>query len=317
MNIVTHPAPTASWPRHWLRSAAPAARIFAVGRTAPGPARAGAEIVHVPCNLSEPGALAHTIAAGALPERVDAIVHIGRLAPAPHLPRDRARPVHRQSRGGRPSARLRPRSRRRPRPVRLDRQRLQRRRRRSLLREDDFRDHLFAASKLFADQLASFYRSAFPVTILRYFAAPCGAEQTDRMIVGLIDRVAQGRAVALPEKGEGMVFAPIYIEDAAAILDAAFKGEWNEAVNAASPDRLQPQSRRRTDRRSARQGAEDRAQPVFAASQSHADLTRLKRRMPAHRFTPFAEGVAKMVAAGAGASSAAAPRRNARPTGRG
>ena len=61
---------------NWLARLAPKARVFALGRKAPTGARAGVEIVHVPCDLAKPGALAGVIASGALPEKVDDVVHL-------------------------------------------------------------------------------------------------------------------------------------------------------------------------------------------------------------------------------------------------
>lgn len=274
----------------WL-AGAPAARYFAIGRTPPAVVAPGAAVTHVPCNLSEPGALARAIAAGALPERVDSIVHMAvsrlhrtfpetaldlftvNLEAAAHL-LDYARRAGAQrvlfgSTGSVYNAGAD-----------------------ELCREDDFRapKSYFAASKLFADQLATFYRGHFPVTVLRYFV-PYGAEQTDRMIVGLIDRIAQGRAITLPEKGDGMIFAPIYIDDAAAILAAAHEGCWNEAVNAASPDALSLRAAGETIARVLGRELKIERNPSSPPLNLVPDLTRLQRRMPAHRFTSFEAGV--------------------------
>ena len=282
---------------NWLARLAPKARVFALGRTAPAGARAGVEIVHVPCDLAKPGALAGVIASGALPGKVDDVVHLAvsrlhrtfpetaldlftvNLEAAAHLldyaQRAKAEHVLFGSTGSVYNAG----------PD-------------EACREADFRypKSYFAASKLFADTLAGYYRSFFPVTVLRYFV-PYGPNQSDRMVVGVIDRIAKGNAITLPQTGDGMIFAPIFVDDASAILERARAGRWNEAVNAASRDALSLKAAGETIAKVLGKELKIERSPSSPALNLVPDLTRLDKHMPGHRFVSFEEGVRRVVGA--------------------
>jgi nucleoside-diphosphate-sugar epimerase len=93
----------------------------------------------------------------------------------------------------------------------------------------------FPASKLAAEILAIEYRSLFPIATLRFFT-PYGPGQADRLLPDLIARVDEGRALTLPEHGNGMSMTTIYVDDCVMIANKALNEAWYQTVNVASQE---------------------------------------------------------------------------------
>jgi nucleoside-diphosphate-sugar epimerase len=219
----------------WLQSGLVRGRVFTLGRRPLETVPSGIEAVHVPCDLSRPGELDGLIRGGALPRRIDAVLHLAvsrlhrqfpesagdifavnaaaaallldyaRRAGAQHVLLGSTGSVYDPAAGGASC-------------------------------EDEFRAprSYFATTKLLADTLASFYRGIVPVTVLRFFVPYGPGQPDDRLIAGLVATIRDGRPVTLPPAGDGMRLAPLYVDDAVAVLDQALREQWNETVNVAT-----------------------------------------------------------------------------------
>lgn len=77
----------------------------------------------------------------------------------------------------------------------------------------------YAASKLAAEAFARAYAPLFDLAVIRPFAL-YGPGQRGMLIPSLASRILAGRAVTLEGDGEGMVFSPLFVDDAARILAA-------------------------------------------------------------------------------------------------
>lgn len=217
----------------WLRRHGHKHEIISIGRAAPEGVKVDG---HVTCNLAKAGELSGLVASGALPQSIDAIVHLavsrlhrnfpvsagdlfevnvasaaalldyGYKAKAGRFLLGSTGSVYDGCTDGQ-------------------------------LTEDRALTpkRYFPASKLAAEILASEYRTLFPIATLRYFT-PYGPYQTDRLIPDLVNRVATGRALTLPEQGEGMMLTTLYIDDCVDITNQAIEAAWNQTVNIASPE---------------------------------------------------------------------------------
>ncbi len=95
--------------------------------------------------------------------------------------------------------------------------------------------HFWPATKYVGELLALKYQTFFPVSVLRY-ATPYGPDQEDRLLPDILRRVQSEEAVLLPEKGDGLALRPIYVTDAADVLERAITGSWSGIVNAAGDE---------------------------------------------------------------------------------
>lgn len=150
------------------------------------------------------------------------------------------------------------------------------------------------ASKAAGEVVARPFGSLMDLSILRLFT-PYGPGQTGRMVPDLIARIGEGRAVTLSGEN-GMRFAPTYVDDLCDVIGAALREGWTGTVNVASPEVLDL-------RRAAGIIGDVVGQtPVFEAGPGAAInlvpmLDELANRYDMRRFTPFAEGIRRMVAA--------------------
>lgn len=155
------------------------------------------------------------------------------------------------------------------------------------------------ASKAAAEIIARPFGAVMDVSILRLFT-PYGPGQTERMVPDLVGRIREGRAVTLAG-ADGLSFAPTYVDDICDVIGTALRDGWTGTINVASPETL-----------SLREaaivigGVVGRA-PVFEAGAGTAInlvpvLDELARRYYLHRFTSFADGIGRMVAADRGSA---------------
>ncbi len=164
--------------------------------------------------------------------------------------------------------------------------------------ESEFRNpsSYFAASKLFADTLCQFYRSYFPVSVLRFYA-PYGPGLEDRMLTDILNRVETGRPLSLPAQGPGLAFAATYIDDAKTVIHRALAQDWNETVNVAAPEVWTVESvGQMIGELVGSAPLHERTTAAFAP-RIVPDLARLKVLMPDHAFTGLKDGLGRMIAA--------------------
>lgn len=160
----------------------------------------------------------------------------------------------------------------------------------------------YAVSKRVGEELATSYRDAFEVLVLRVFAL-YGPGQRERLIPQLIRRVASGHAVLLHPRhaGEqstgGLEMTPCHVDDAAQIsVELAFANAQG-VVNLAGPERV-----------SVRQIADQvgpllgcgplyEVQPTLRTGDLCADGSQLAS-LVSHDFVPFREGLEAVVRSG-------------------
>jgi UDP-glucose 4-epimerase len=217
----------------WLDGHARDHDVITIGRTPTNHAHVSDHIV---CDLSQPGALASLVGAGRLPEKADAIIHLAVSRLHRTFP-ETASDLFEVNVAG--SAAL------------LDYGQKAKIDRFVLGSSGSVYDgcddgalvetrpltprRFFPVSKLAGELLASEYRNYFKVATLRYFT-PYGPGQTGRLIPDLIQRVAEGRAITIPEIGGGISLTTLFLDDCVRIANLALEEGWNETVNAASPE---------------------------------------------------------------------------------
>jgi nucleoside-diphosphate-sugar epimerase len=93
---------------------------------------------------------------------------------------------------------------------------------------------LYSATKLAAEALMQGWRSRFAVCALRLFF-PFGPGQTGRLVPRLVERIRAGRAVTLDGDADGLTLVPTFVDDVAAVFEAALQDDWNGIFNVAAP----------------------------------------------------------------------------------
>lgn len=150
------------------------------------------------------------------------------------------------------------------------------------------------ATKLAPEILAKPYSALFPISILRLFA-PYGPGQTARLLPDLIRRIRGGEAVSLPMSGDGMRFAPTYVDDICEVILTVLQESWAGTFNVASPESLTISEAARAI--GAALGREPRFErKPIAAPSIVPSLARLGLNYDMSRFRGFAEGIAATVA---------------------
>lgn len=155
----------------------------------------------------------------------------------------------------------------------------------------------FGWSKLAAEDLARLYAPKHFALFIPRFFVPYGPGQSDRMTDGLIARVRKGQPVTLPMQGRGLVSAPIFLDDAVNILERALADKWTGVCNVAGPEQLTL-----ADMAEA-MGAALGREPVFERSEGASgamilpDLTRLRELTDISGFVPFREGIRRTIEA--------------------
>jgi nucleoside-diphosphate-sugar epimerase len=152
----------------------------------------------------------------------------------------------------------------------------------------------YSATKLAAEALLQGWRSRLGCCALRLFF-PYGPGQTGRLVPQLVERIRSKTAVTL-DGGDGLVLAPTFVDDIALVFEAALEGEWNGIFNVAAPH---PVSLRRLAEEIGRViGVEPRFTPSGAAQAPRIvpELARLSERYDLSRFRPLAVGLAEALA---------------------
>jgi UDP-glucose 4-epimerase len=153
---------------------------------------------------------------------------------------------------------------------------------------------LYGASKLAAEALTLAYQSKLAVAQLRVFFL-YGPGQTNMMISRLIDNVRNGATLTLPREGDGLEFAPTYVDDTARVFVEACEQSWRGVWNVASPHAITFGALARTI------GAAVGRAPVLQRTDSAApprmvpDLTKLATRVQLAGFRDAAHGIAQAV----------------------
>jgi nucleoside-diphosphate-sugar epimerase len=154
----------------------------------------------------------------------------------------------------------------------------------------------FPASKLAAEILAIEYRKIFPISTLRFFT-PYGPGQADRLLPDLISRVRDGRALTLPETGEGMSLTTIYVDDCVAIANQAMNEAWDQTVNIASREVVSiEQLGHKIGQIMGKSPSFERRGPS-PSYQLTPDLTRLSGLVNLDKLTTIDVGLGKIIAA--------------------
>lgn len=152
------------------------------------------------------------------------------------------------------------------------------------------------ASKAAAELLANAYSTRFPVSILRLFF-PYGPRQRQRLIPDLAGRVLRGEAIQLGMDDQGLAVTPTYVGDVCRIVQAALENAWQGTVNVASPEVLTIRDIAAT------LGKVLDKEPVFQLTDRPSprivpSVEKLLGLMPGFIFTPFDEGISKLVESG-------------------
>jgi UDP-glucose 4-epimerase len=154
----------------------------------------------------------------------------------------------------------------------------------------------FGYSKFAAEVFAGFYSPFFSVFIPRFFT-PYGPGQNDRLVDGLIKNVLRGAPVSLPLEGRGLRTAPLYVADAAWLLEEAIANRWSGVFNVAGDEVLALQDMAEII------GEASARKPVFQRS-SHAssanlvpDLGNLRTKADLSKFTRFEQGIRRTLEA--------------------
>jgi len=145
------------------------------------------------------------------------------------------------------------------------------------------------ATKLAAEVIAHPYAGAFALSILRLFT-PYGVGQVGRLVPDLIDRVRESRPVTLPRVGGGLRFAPTYVDDVCAVIDAAGRDAWRGTFNVANAETIDIEGAARAI------GHATGRTPIFERSGPDAvsivpDLARLRGLFDVSSFRGFESGI--------------------------
>lgn len=147
----------------------------------------------------------------------------------------------------------------------------------------------YACTKLAAESLVKAYATRRSVCILRLFFL-YGAVQRGRLVSTLVKKVEERQAIDVYGDGDGLVFTPTHVDDAARIFVRALNEEWTGVYNVASPEET-------TIRGLASLiGSKAGIEPVFcpvggSAPRIVPDLKRLFARYPDYRFLRHEQGI--------------------------
>lgn len=153
----------------------------------------------------------------------------------------------------------------------------------------------YSATKLAAEALIRGWQGRFPACALRLFF-PYGPGQTGRLISELVERIRSGLAVTLDGCGDGLILTPTFVDDIAAVFEAALNAAWNGVFNVAAPHPVG--LRQLADQIGHVIGKEPRFARSGASVAPHIvpELGRLAERFDLQRFRPLPAGLMETVA---------------------
>lgn len=149
-------------------------------------------------------------------------------------------------------------------------------------------------TKYAADMMAGFYKDFFASCIIRY-ATPYGPGQTDRFLPAIINRVSQGIAVSLPPTGDGIIIRPIYVDDAAELIDRAIRESWQGVVNGVGDEVLSLVQTAELIGAIVGKTPNFERGPKAGAYDIVPDNTELRRRLGDHALVDFDEGLKRTI----------------------
>jgi len=269
--------------------------IIALGRT-PVPGEAGEKVGFIACDLGSAAGLPDLIASGGLPEKIDAVVHMAVSRGHRDFPEtaidlfqvNTAATIYLLDYARRAGASnfilgstcsVYDGVEERPVPENCN----------------PTPTRFWPGTKYSADMMAGFYKDFFASCVIRY-ATPYGPGQTDRFLPAIINRVSNDMAVSLPMDGDGIIIRPIYVDDAAELIDRAIRENWQGIVNGVGDEVLN------LVQTATRIGAIVGKTPNFerdpnaGAYDIVADNTELRRRLGDHALTGFDEGLKRTIA---------------------
>lgn len=149
----------------------------------------------------------------------------------------------------------------------------------------------YAESKLAAERACEAFGEHFDVKLLRLFFVYGPRQDAGAFMPGLVERVCEGRPIDL-RGPDGMRCNPIYVEDAATAVAAALASPGSEVVNVAGPEVVT--LRGIGERLGELLGREPRFAPAGPAADMVADVARMRERLAEPRVA-VADGLARML----------------------
>jgi nucleoside-diphosphate-sugar epimerase len=153
----------------------------------------------------------------------------------------------------------------------------------------------YSATKLAAEALMQGWRSRFAVCALRLFF-PYGPGQKGRLIPRLVEQMRAHRAVTLDGSGDGLVLVPTFVDDIAAVFEAALADDWDGIVNVAAPQAVSLRELASAIGRAIRVEPRFEHTGITDAPRVVPELRRLSERFDLSRFRPLEVGLAEAVA---------------------
>ena len=154
----------------------------------------------------------------------------------------------------------------------------------------------YGASKYAAEVLSNAYKNRMGICNIRPFFV-YGPHQKNMLMARLIENISAGNEVGLPEKGEGLIFVPSYVDDVARCFAKSVEDKWEGAVNVASPEAVSFQTVLETISQvtgkplNLKRKGEGPKHPIVP------DITKLKTLMDVKKFIDFKTGIQNTVTA--------------------
>jgi nucleoside-diphosphate-sugar epimerase len=152
----------------------------------------------------------------------------------------------------------------------------------------------YSATKLAAEALMQGWRGRIGACALRLFF-PYGPGQTGRLIPRLVERIRAQRAVTLDGCCDGLVLVPTFVDDVAAVFEAALADDWDGIFNVAAPRAVSLRELALAIGRVIHVEPRFEHTGVAQAPRVVPELRRLAERFDLSRFRPLEAGLAEAV----------------------
>lgn len=150
----------------------------------------------------------------------------------------------------------------------------------------------YFASKLASEMFSSTYRSAFDVTVLRFFFMYGKRQRSDMFLPRLISRVKNGEPISVRPDG-GIRMNPVYVQDAASFLAGCIDKELPPVINIGGPDIVSIQEIAETI------GEIVERAPVWVSAPASpdivADITVMRKILGDQKLTSFMTGLTSLL----------------------